>query len=369
MKICIVTSHAESIFWFRFDFINELISRGYDVIVVGPSINSETMAKFKDNTLKYIEYSVVRNGKNPFRDILTLISLIKIMRLEKPDSLFLYNAKAVVYGNIASLFIRKIKVYSLIAGLGSLIRSEKKLNFTKLILSIQYWVVGLISTKVFCHNNDDKKYLNKHIKISDKKLFVFAGSGVDIKKFYYTTIPSNEFTFLFIGRLLLDKGLKEYLLACEKLKMEYPMIKCIVVGDFDTNPTSIKKDEFDKFINNGTIEYYGYSSNVDKYYRMCNVFVLPSYHEGRPKTILEAMSSGRAIITTDAPGCRETIINNEHGYIVKTRDVNDLLRAMRKMVENPSQTKIMGDNCRQWAVNNYDVNIVNSKMIKEMSRK
>ena len=179
-------------------------------------------------------------------------------------------------------------------------------------------------------------------------------------------MPEKE-AFLFIGRLIKDKGLIEYLEACKIIKSKYKDIRCMLVGPFDTNPSSIKQDELEPYIKDTTIEYFGEQEDVRPYIEQCSTFVLPSYHEGTPKTVLESMSMGRAIITTDAPGCRETVINEKNGFLVKTKDVDDLVQKMELIIKNKDLSKKMGIESRKIVMEKYDVNLVNESIMKAMN--
>ena len=149
---------------------------------------------------------------------------------------------------------------------------------------------------------------------------VIHGSGVNLEKFVPTEMPEIP-TFLYIGRLIKDKGVGEYLEACQKIKRLYgKKVRCLLVGPFDSNPSALKPEELQPLINSGVLEYFGEQSDVRPYISQCSIYVLPSYHEGTPKTVLENMAMGRAIITTDAPGCRETVVNGENGYLVEVKN-------------------------------------------------
>lgn len=194
---------------------------------------------------------------------------------------------------------------------------------------------------------------------------VVNGSGVDVDE--YTTMPlPKQPRFLLIGRLLGDKGVREYALAAAKVKAHYPNAHFLLVGWIDDNPDAISQKELDSWIESGTLEFLGKLGDVRPAIADCRVYVLPSYREGTPRTVLEAMAMGRAIITTDAPGCRETVVEGENGYLVPVRDSEALANAMLHCIENPDDVSAMGTVSRQIAVNKYDVHKVNQVMLKEM---
>ena len=171
-----------------------------------------------------------------------------------------------------------------------------------------------------------------------------------------------------ISRLIRDKGVNEYLEASQIIKERYPDIRCMLVGPFDSNPSAIKPEELQEFIDAG-IEYFGEQRDVRPYLEQCSVFVLPSYREGTPKTVLEAMASGRAIITTDAPGCRETVVNGKNGLMVNVKDVDALIKAMEAFIQEPEKIAIMAKEGRKVAENTFDVRLVNETICKAMQLK
>lgn len=190
------------------------------------------------------------------------------------------------------------------------------------------------------------------------------GSGVNIERFNVQPLPEQT-AFLCISRLIKDKGVYEYLKASKKVKEKYPFVRCMLVGPYDSNPSAIKPEELQPFIDKG-IEYYGEQEDVRPYLEQCSVFVLPSYREGTPKTVLEAMASGRAIITTDAPGCKETVKNGVNGILVAVKDVESLFAAMESLVQKPETVIRMGIEGRKMAETIFDVKLVNKTICEAM---
>ena len=190
------------------------------------------------------------------------------------------------------------------------------------------------------------------------------GSGVNLERFNVQPLP-EQIAFLCISRLIKDKGVYEYLKASKKIKEKYPFVRCMLVGPYDSNPSAIKPEELQPFIDKG-IEYYGEQEDVRPYLEQCSVFVLPSYREGTPKTVLEAMASGRAIITTDAPGCKETVKNGVNGILVAVKDVESLFAAMESLVQKPETVIRMGIEGRKMAETIFDVKLVNKTICEAM---
>ncbi|MCJ8007988.1 glycosyltransferase family 4 protein [Lederbergia wuyishanensis] len=366
MKIVVLSSHTSSLYWFRMDMMKDFIKRGHSVIALGSEPEVDWKEKFNKHNIDYRQLYVERNGINPFKDLKTLKYLYQLMREDKPDKVFAYQAKTVVYGSIAAKLNGISDFYPLIAGLGSIFRGRGfKNTIIKTIMKTEYWIACKFSKKIFFQNNDDKNEFIQNRLIKEGESIIINGSGVNIEKFKPTPLP-QEPTFLFIGRLIKDKGIIEYLEACKKIKWKYPQIRCLLVGPFDSNPSALKPEELKPYLENEVIEYFGEQTDVRPFIAQCSTFVLPSYHEGTPKTVLEAMAMGRPIITSDAPGCRETVIDGVNGYLVKVKDVQSLINKMEFLINNKNTCKSMGQESRKIAKNKYDVKIINQSIMKIM---
>ncbi|MBN2851114.1 MAG: glycosyltransferase family 4 protein [Clostridia bacterium] len=366
MKIAVLSSHTSSLFWFRMDMMTDFIKQGHTVIALGPEPESSWKSTFEDNGINYRQLFVERNGLNPFSDLKTYRELSKFMKKEKPDKVFTYQAKTVVYGSLAAKANGIKEVYSLIAGLGSVFRGEGiKNKIVKIIMKIEYHAACKASKKVFFQNKDDKNEFINNGLIQEEKIVIINGSGVNLERFQPKPLPEKP-VFLFIGRLIKDKGIMEYLEACKQIKVAYPEIRCMLVGPYDSNLSALQPNELQPFIDLGVIEYFGEQSDVRPYLEQCTTFVLPSYHEGTPKTVLEAMAIGRSIITSDAPGCRETVTDGYNGFLVHVKDIDGLVKKMKTLIEDSSLNKVMADRSLKLAREKYDVNLVNQSIMETM---
>lgn len=366
MKVAVLSSHTGSLFWFRMDMMKEFIKKGHKVIALGPEDEDKWKAKFREYNIEYKQFFVDRNGINPLKDLKTLRELYQFMKEEKPDKVFTYQAKTVVYGSIAAKMNGITEVYSLIAGLGSVFRGTGfKNRIVKTIMKIEYKAACKCSKIVFFQNNDDKNEFIRNGLISDKKTVIINGSGVNLEKFKPSPFP-EEPAFLFIGRLIKDKGIIEYLEACKEIKKKYPRVRCLLVGPYDSNPSALKPEELRSYIESGVIEYFGEQDDVRPFISQCSTYVLPSYHEGTPKTVLEAMAMGRPIITSDAPGCRETVKDGVNGYLVKVKDVEGLVSRMEYLICNPEICRQMSVQSIRIAREKYDVRTINRNIMQVM---
>jgi len=366
MKIAVLSSHTSSLFWFRMDMMRDFINNGYTVIALGPEPEAEWKDKFKEYNIDYRQLFVERNGVNPLKDLKTYSKLSKFMKSERPDKVFAYQAKTVVYGSIAAKLNGITEVYPLIAGLGSIFRGTGLKNkIVKTIMSIEYFFAFKCSRKVFFQNTDDKNECIRNGLIKDDKAVIINGSGVNVERFKWAPLP-KEPAFLFIGRLIKDKGIVEYLEACKEVKGKHPEVRCLLVGQYDSNPSALKKVELKPYVESGIIEYFGEQSDVRPFIAQCNTFVLPSYHEGTPKTVLEAMAMGRSIITSNAPGCRETVVDGVNGYLVEIKDTKGLVDKMEHLISNPDISEKMGEKSLKFANEKYDVKFVNQSIMQTM---
>jgi len=366
MKIAVLSSHTPSLFWFRMDMMKDFQKRGHEVIAIGDQAAAEWSGKFKEHGIKYRQADIQRNGTNPIRDLKTLWALKGILAEERPDKVFAYQAKTVIYGAIAAGLVGITEVYPLIAGVGSVFLSNAlKTHVIRMLLCAEYRYSIRKCPAVFFQNKDDVAVFRDNLVLKNQRIVMLHGSGVNLERFQQLPFP-DKFGFLCIARLIRDKGIVEYLEACTEIKKMHPEVRCLLVGPFDTNPSAITKEELQPYIQNGIVEYFGEQSDVVPYLRQCSVFVLPSYREGTPKTVLEAMACGRAIITTDAPGCRETVKDSENGFLVPVKDVSAIVEKMELLLHDSELLVTMGNKGRQMAEELFDVRRVNQIVAETM---
>lgn len=367
MKVIVLSSYAPTLFFFREEMMKEMINSGHEVVAVAPEKESEWKDRFNKIGVKYISIpNVERTGTNPIKDILGLFSIYKVLKRERPNKIFTYQAKTIIYGAIAAKLLGIKEVYAMMGGLGSVFRNNKKISVTRGIMEIQYKIAFKFCKKVFFQNNDDCNLMLQGKIVHQNQIQMINGSGVNLNKFKRKNMSQFP-VFLFVGRIIKDKGILEYIEAAKKVKHKYPNARVQIVGYFDTNPTAIQKEDIQKYIDDGTIEYLGETDDVRPFLEKCSVFVLPSYHEGTPKSVLEAMATGRPIITTDAPGCRETVIDGVNGFLVPVKNSNMLAEKMIWMIENKDKSIKMGEKSYEICKKKFDVNLVNEVILKTMN--
>ena len=363
--IVVLSSHTPSLFWFRTDMMTEFVSRGYRVYALGNEEENKWADKFQANHIIYQQIAVERNGLNPLHDRKTLSTIQEKLRLIRPDKIFTYQAKTVIYGALAANRMHITEVYPLIAGMGSAFLSNNvKTKLVRFAMTTLYRKSLKHCPTVFFQNRDDEQIFRKCGIIKNQKVVLIHGSGVNTEKFTVSPLPDKP-AFLCISRLIRDKGVYEYLEACRRIKADDPSVRCMLVGPYDTNPSALKPDELQPFIDAG-IEYFGEQEDVRPFLEQCSVFVLPSYREGTPKTNLEAMACGRAVITTDAPGCRETVTDGENGFLIPVRDAAAVYEKMKWFIDNPQAAGEMGRHGRSMVEEVFDVKKVNETICETM---
>lgn len=365
-KILIVSSNSHSLLYFRRELIESFLSRDIAVVLCCPEDKEfHTLHEtFKDYNVAIVAIHMRNTSKNIFHDVKILINLISIIRKNKIDGIFLYHMKPIIYGSLAAK-IRGIKnIYAMITGLGYVFTENNGQSAMGTLLKNLLSFSLSFNKKVFFQNRDDLEFLCRNKALKNRAV-VINGSGVDVDFFKFTE-PPKKTSFLFVGRLLKHKGIYEYLEAARTLKKKYPSLSFKVAGGFHSNPSAISKNELEKWIEEGIIEYLGDVRGMLPVFQEASVCVLPSYREGCPRSLLEAMSVGRAIITTDAPGCRDTVIENENGYLVPVKNIPYLLEMMEKFIEQPSLAKEMGYKSRLFAEEKYSVHKVNKIILESM---
>ena len=330
------------------------------------------IAYFKD--LEKLEvslhsYPLNRRGLNLFQDIKTLITLCKIIFRISPNYVLSYTIKPVIYGTIVSFLMRVPNRFALITGLGSnfVNYQDSKDTFSRKLVRFLYKISLNLTSKTIFQNNDDKDlFIAKRIMIDNDKIHVVNGSGVNLNHYKEASFP-DSLRFLFVGRFLKSKGLKEFIEAAKIINAKNKNVKFTIAGSIEEGGDSILIDEINHFIETGVIENLGYLNDIRVAISNCSVFVLPSYREGTPRSVLEAMAMGRAIITTNAPGCRETVRNGFNGFLVRTGSVDDLVQAMNLFKDNHDLIQKMGKNSLKLVTKKYDVKIINKNMFDIMN--
>ncbi|GET34202.1 glycosyl transferase [Prolixibacter bellariivorans] len=371
MKIVIIASNDFSLINFRKELILEFRNRGFNIVAAAPPELPIVRRELSRLGIKYYPLAFSKNGRNPIKDILFFFSLLRILIKEKPDYLLSYTIKPVIYGNLAGRFFKNLKRYSIISGLGY-IANEDELHPKKLtlrIIDILYRMSLKNINGLFFQNYEDVAFFLKKEYINSPAIAqVTMGSGVNTRHFTKEPFPWGTFRFLLVSRLLRSKGIAIYADAARIVKTKFPSVEFDLLGGYDLScDDAITPDEIQNWEKEGLFHYRGTTSDVRPYLKESTAFVLPSYYrEGIPRSIMEAMATGRPIITTDAIGCRNTVKHGQNGLLVKPRDVQSLADAMIYLIEHPDEVKTMGEKSRQMAVDVFEVTEVNKVLLEYM---
>ncbi|MDC1510716.1 glycosyltransferase family 4 protein [Gammaproteobacteria bacterium] len=367
-KIFVIGVEPSSIINFRGNLIQDLIINKYEVIALARGATEAEIAEISKLGCKFLSYSVSRTGLNPLKDLSTFFRLAYLMVREKPTHVLAYTIKPVIWGGIASRLFSSIDFYALITGLGHSFSEEEGRTIGLRTIAIQLYRIAISGARGVIFQNIDNKNIFQKLKIIDEqtKTCVVKGSGIDTKYFNYRAkkVDAGPVNFLLIARMLRDKGIAEFIEAAVYVRSKRPNVKFTLVGPSDPSPNAFDiKAALARLDEGSGIHYAGAVSDVRNAISECDVFVLPSYHEGMPRAVLEAMAIGRPIITTEVAGCRETVENGKNGWLVPAKNPVAVADRMIWFLDNPNRVEIMGRESRERAISYFDVDGVNKSMI------
>jgi glycosyltransferase involved in cell wall biosynthesis len=345
--------------------MKDMIKNGHNVIAMAPETGYER--ELESAGIGFFPLPLKRAGLNPIEDLRLLFHLRRLFVRLRPDAVFVYAVKPVIYGSIAARLAGTGGIYAMITGLGYAFTGESL--FQRLLRNLMKPLYALAlknCQKVFFQNPDDLEVFLKLKMVDENKAVLVNGSGVNLQDFEYAAPVTSPFSFLLIARLIRDKGIMEFAEAARLLKKKHPGVLFRLLGPHDPNPTAISAAEIKAWTREGIIEYLGETGDVRPYIAQASVYVLPSYREGTPRSVLEAMAMGRPVITTDAPGCRETVREGVNGFLVPVKDAAALAGAMERFILEPGLVERMGLESRKIAEEKYDVRKVNRIMLEAM---
>ena len=370
--ICVIGNQAFSLLNFRGLLIAEMVAGGAKVQALAPDYDEHTRAAVRAFGADPVDFSLSRTGMNPIRDAKDTLRLALLLRKLKPDIFLGYAIKPVIFGTFAAWLARVPRRFAMIEGLGYIFTpAEGADQFNRQILkgiAIMLYAIALkLANLVFFLNKDDIDEFSKKRIISLKKAFLLGGIGVDLDEWVSASPVMKPVTFLLAARLLREKGIMEYAKAARLIKQKHPNTRFVLLGDIETNPGSLSCDQIKIWDAEGILEWLGHVPDVKFWMAKASVFVLPSYYrEGVPRSIQEAMAMARPIITTDAPGCRDAVIDGVNGLLVPVRDVCALADAMERFILQPELIGEMGKASRSIAEERFDVYKVNKIILCEM---
>lgn len=361
-------TNADYLVGLRLSMLVAMVQSGFSVSAFAPNMDEGSAAVLARHGIQARSYQLNPAGINPLRDLRDAWRIARMLRREAPDTVFSNNIKPVVFVTLAASLAGVRRRHALVGGLGYAFTDEpgRRLpaarRITRMLASTLYAIAFRLCTRVIFHNRDDLEMMVSRRICPRQKAAVVAGSGVDIEAFAPAMRPAVP-TFVFVGRLLADKGVREYLNAVVETKQRFPEARFLLVGGADANPSAIHPDEVQDLVDAGSLEWKGKVSDVRPYLQESSVFVLPSYREGIPRSTLEAMACGLAVVTTDAPGCRETVQPGENGLLVPVGDAAALSAALASLCSEPARIAEMGDRSRSMAMERFSSHRVNGDIL------
>ncbi|HEX4417962.1 MAG TPA: glycosyltransferase family 4 protein [Kofleriaceae bacterium] len=377
-RVVVIGGWAPSLIKFRGPLLAAMVARGHEVVAIAPAEHSEQLGgspavphggvaeKLAAMGVAFEAIELERTGLDPVADARAIRGLVRRLRELGPELVLGYTIKPVIYGSVAARLAGVPRRAAMITGMGSALTSERTVKQRLVAATARtLYRVGLAQCQtVIFQNTDDRDELRRlGVLPPDARVAIVRGSGVDLAYYAPRPLPDGPPVFIFVGRLLRDKGIAEYVAAARKVRARYPAARFQIVGWLDPNPESLTQRDLDALVANGVIEYLGAPDDVRPALGAAHVLVLPSYREGTPRSVLEAMSMARAVITTTAPGCRDTVIDGDSGLLVPVRDPDSLAAAMIRLLESPPLLARLAAAGHARAVALYDARLVASSVL------
>lgn len=359
-KVLLIGAEPLTLLSFRGPLIRQLLEEGCDVHLAAGPPSDDVLKRIMAEGVRFHALPLARAGMNPLSDVRTMKAIFSLIRQITPHCVIAYTAKPVVYGLLAAWLAGVPRRVAMITGLGYafIAGPEFKRKLARLAASALYGMVLPRCTRVIFQNPDDlEEFRRRRLLPENVAVAVVNGSGVDLLHFPVHPPPEGPPAFVMIARLLVDKGTREYVGAAGMVKKQIPNVRFVLVGGPDPSPNGIAPEEIRSWQSQG-IEYLGELKDVRPAIQSAAVVVLPSYREGTPRSVLEGMAMGRAIITTDAPGCRETVVPGINGLLVPPRNAEALASAMLQLACDPALVAAMGMQSRRLAAERYEAKAV-----------
>ena len=370
-NVVIIGTVASSILVFRANLIKALLRQQHSVYAFVSEYSQDELNAIAALGATPITYELNRGGINPLADTKATYALFKKIKEIAPDLVFSYFSKPVIFGTLAAKLAKVPRVIGMLEGLGYAFTEQpeglsKKAQLIKSIQVLLYKIALPQLDKIIFLNPDDQKDLLETYHIKVKQVDVLGGIGLDLDEYNYQPIDTTDLpiSFLFIGRMLKEKGIHDFIAAAKIVKQSHPDVQFTVLGAIDPfNPGALQQSELDRLISLNIINYPGQVDDVQKWIAASHVFVLPSYREGVPRSTQEAMAIGRAVITTDVPGCRETVTDGVNGFLIEKWNPQALAEKMIYFIEHPEEIKKMGYESYKIAQDKFDADKVNKRLI------
>ena len=369
-KIVIVGGAAREMLGFKGRLIQLLSSSGHSIYVFCLDFSDADKQEILRLGGFPMDYKAGRASLNPFLNVCSFFFLWRSIARLKPDVIFAFFAKPIIFGALIGKLLGVQRIVVMIEGLGYAFTAgpSKLLDIKKFtirtILALSYRLVFRFSNQLVFLNHDDPTDLKKYFSIPQDKILVLGPIGVDLSQYQFSPPSlSADVAFIFVGRLLIDKGIREFFEAATIVRKCSPQVKFYLVGGVDLeNPNGISMAEVDSYVESGVVEYVGYTKDVAEWIARSHVFVLPSYREGFPRSTQEAMAIGRPVITSNVPGCRDSVVDGHDGFVVNPWNPHELAEKMYYFIDNKEEIERMGFNAHVKARNLFDDVPINKKL-------
>lgn len=371
MKIAVISNHAPALLSFRGPLLTEMALRGHEVLAIAPNHDDASRSALAALGVTPEDWSMDRTGMNPLKDSWSLLDLWRRLRRHRPDIVFSSAIKPVIYGMVVSWAAGAPRRYAMIEGLGFAFTADQKdsgggRRLTRWLAAGLYQIALNRSDRIIFLNHDDRAEFIDGGLVRAERSVVLGGIGLDLDDWRPAPLPAGPVTFILIARLLWDKGVSEYVEAARSVRLSHPQARFLLLGGLDENPSSVSQATVRQWLDEGVLDEWPGHVPVRPWLEQASVFVLPSYREGVPRSTQEAMALGRPVITTDVPGCRDTVIDGVNGFMVPPRDPIALAEAMRRFLERPGIIPSMGRESRRLAEERFDVRTQNEKLLSFM---
>ena len=363
MKILLIANNYWNFYNFRKELIDKILEAEHEVHLLGN--DDDYFAEFKKKNLKLHKIKFSSRKKSIIEDFFLIIKLYKKIKLINPNIILSFTIKANIYSSLISKIL-DINIINNITGLGSSFLNNK---IIKLITIFLYRISLSKSKMVFFQNISDKKLFLKLKIVKESNSKVIPGSGIDTSYFRSNhSLPKDKNIFLFSGRLIKDKGINEYLQAAKLIIDKKNNCEFHIIGKLDKDEkSSIKETYLNSYLRNKKIKYFGFVKNLKQYYANSSCVILPSYREGLSRSLLEAASMSRPIITTNVPGCQDLVQENENGFLTEVKNVDSLVKAINTFINlSYANKQLMAKSSRNIAQNKFQINIVISNYLKKI---
>lgn len=362
-KIVIVANTTWNIYNFRLNVIRELFEQGFEVVVIAPIDKYIHYKKQFPQVAHYPLKRLNRDSVNPIKDIQLLLELNALYKRIQPDVILHYTVKPNIYGGIAAR-LQKIPSIAVVTGLGYAFIHN---GYIEAATKILYRLTSSFHEKIIFENIDDRLLFIKEKLIKSEQGISIKGCGLNVTYFhpYPNGVVREKTIFTFIGRLLYDKGIKEFVDAARILKSQYDNVEFWLVGEIDDkNPAAVKKDDLMSWVKEDIVVYHGATNDVRKFIADSDCIVLPSYREAIARSITEGMAMEKPVITTDTAGCREAVDDGENGFLVPIKNADALAKAMNNVYYlSPEQRHQMGENGRKKALAEFDDRLIAEEIV------